>query len=75
MESARSPARPWEVSDHSVGLRVVAVASGTVGQWLYRWPRLLAWQKRFTGLVMLGLGLRLLLTSDAGAAGATAGGR
>ncbi|MDD2605557.1 MAG: LysE family translocator [Desulfobacteraceae bacterium] len=53
----------------------VAVASGTVGQWLYRWPHLLAWQKRFTGLVMLGLGLRLLLTSDAGAPGAMAGGR
>jgi threonine/homoserine/homoserine lactone efflux protein len=53
----------------------VAVASGTVGQWLYRWPQLLAWQKRFTGLVMLGLGLRLLLIGEAGAPGAMAGGR
>ncbi len=53
----------------------IAVASGAVGQWLYRWPHLLAWQKRFTGLVMLGLGLRLLLTSEAGAPGAMAGDR
>lgn len=46
----------------------VAVASGSVGQWLYRWPRLLVWQKRFTGLVMLGLGLRLLMTNEVSAA-------
>jgi threonine/homoserine/homoserine lactone efflux protein len=39
----------------------VAMASGTVGQWLHRWPNLLAWQERFTGLVMIGLGLRLLI--------------
>jgi threonine/homoserine/homoserine lactone efflux protein len=40
-------------------------ASGTVGQWLHRWPRLLVWQTRFTGLIMVGLGLRLLLANDA----------
>ncbi|RJT39552.1 LysE family translocator [Mesorhizobium waimense] len=40
----------------------VAMASGTIGQWLNRWPSLLAWQQRFTGIVMVGLGLRLLLS-------------
>jgi threonine/homoserine/homoserine lactone efflux protein len=49
-----------------VSLGSVAVASGTVGQWLYRWPRLLVWQQRFTGFVMVGLGLRLILTGHAG---------
>jgi threonine/homoserine/homoserine lactone efflux protein len=44
----------------------VALASGTVGQLLYKWPRLLVWQQRFTGAVMVGLGLRLLLTSHGG---------
>jgi threonine/homoserine/homoserine lactone efflux protein len=43
----------------------VALASGTVGQWLNRWPRLLIWQRRFTGLVMVALGLRLVLFGNA----------
>lgn len=43
-----------------VSLGTVAMASGTVGQWLHRWPGLLAWQTRFTGLVMVALGVRLL---------------
>lgn len=42
----------------------VAVASGTVGHFLHRWPKLLAWQERFTGLVLLGLGIRLLLSGS-----------
>jgi threonine/homoserine/homoserine lactone efflux protein len=41
-----------------------AMASGTVGQWLNRWPGLLAWQHRFTGIVMIGLGLRLLISGN-----------
>lgn len=49
-----------------LSLGSVALASGTVGQWLYRWPGLLAWQQRFTGVVMIGLGLRLLLTGNTG---------
>ncbi len=49
-----------------LSLGSVALASGTVGQSLYRWPRLLAWQERFTGVVMLGLGLRLLLSGQGG---------
>lgn len=48
-----------------LSLGSVAMASGTVGVWLTRWPRLLAWQERFTGMVMIGLGLRLLLSSHA----------
>jgi threonine/homoserine/homoserine lactone efflux protein len=47
-----------------VALSGVAMASGTVGQWLARWPRLLAWQQRFTGSVMVGLGLRLILSGN-----------
>jgi threonine/homoserine/homoserine lactone efflux protein len=49
-----------------LSLGSVAVASGTVGQSLHRWPRLLSWQQRFTGIVMLGLGLRLLMAGNAG---------
>ena len=37
-----------------LSLGSVAMASGTVGVWLTRWPRLLAWQERFTGMVMIG---------------------
>ena len=48
-------------------LGAVAVASGTMGQWLYRWPGLLAWQQRFTGIVMIGLGLRLLVGNSTSA--------
>lgn len=44
-----------------LSLGSVAMASGTVGQWLRRWPSLLAWQERFTGVVMIALGLRLLV--------------
>lgn len=39
----------------------VAVAAGSVGHFLHRWPRLLAWQERFTGVVMIALGIRLLV--------------
>lgn len=42
----------------------VALASGAVGGWLARKPGFLVWQERFTGLVMVGLGLRLLLADD-----------
>jgi threonine/homoserine/homoserine lactone efflux protein len=42
-----------------------AMASGTVGRWLNRWPTIAAWQERFTGLVMVILGIRLLFAGDA----------
>jgi threonine/homoserine/homoserine lactone efflux protein len=43
-----------------LSLGSVALAAGTIGQWLLRWPWLLSWQRRFTGIVMIGLGIRLL---------------
>jgi threonine/homoserine/homoserine lactone efflux protein len=51
-----------------LSLGSVAMASGTIGQWLFRRPQFLVWQKRCTGLVMIGLGLRLLLSNDLGIA-------
>jgi threonine/homoserine/homoserine lactone efflux protein len=48
-------------------LGFVAVASGAVGEWMHRWPSLLVWQRRLTGSVMVGLGLRLLLSGEAAA--------
>ncbi len=42
----------------------VALASGAVGGWLSRRPGFVAWQKRFTGAVMVVLGLRLLLANE-----------
>ena len=49
----------------------VALASGTVGQLLHRWPKLLAWQERFTGIVLLGLGVRLFFSGSASPAPST----
>jgi threonine/homoserine/homoserine lactone efflux protein len=46
----------------------VALGSGAVGGWLARRTGFLVWQARFTGLVMVGLGLRLLLAGDGRAA-------
>ena len=45
-------------------LGTVALVSGTLGGWLARRPGLIAWQERFTGAVMVALGLRLLLAGD-----------
>lgn len=49
-------------------LGTVALVSGTLGGWLARRPGLIAWQERFTGAVLVALGLRLLLAGDARAA-------
>lgn len=54
-------------------LGAVALASGTVGQWLQRRPGMLTWQRRFCGLVMIGLALRLVVAGNAGAASAPIG--
>jgi threonine/homoserine/homoserine lactone efflux protein len=43
----------------------VALGTGTIGDWLARRPGLIAWQERFAGLIMVGLGLRLALSGDA----------
>ncbi len=45
-------------------MATVAVGAGSVGGWLARHPSLIAWQERFTGLVMVGLGVRLALGGD-----------
>ena len=50
--------------DRCISLGGVALASGSVGQFLNRWPKLLACQERFTGIVMVGLGIRLLLSGS-----------
>lgn len=43
----------------------VAVASGAVGGWLAHRPGSLAWQARFTGAVVVALGLWMVLVGDA----------
>src|SRR5262249_17666682 len=45
-------------------LSTVALGAGTCGRWLARRPGLIAWQERFAGVVMVGLGLRLALSGD-----------
>lgn len=52
----------------------IALAAGSVGQWLGRHPRLIAWQEKFTGAVMLALGVRLFF-ADLGNAAALPRGR
>ena len=47
-----------------VVLSAVALGAGTFGRWLARRPVLIAWQERFAGVVMVGLGLRLALSGD-----------
>ncbi len=46
-------------------LGAVALAAGAIGGWLARRRRLITWQERFTGVVMIGLGLRMALAGDA----------
>lgn len=50
-----------------LSLGSIALASGTIGQWLQRFPSLIAWQEKFTGMVMVGLGVRLFLSDSAAA--------
>lgn len=50
-----------------VVLGTVALGTGTIGDWLSRRPGLIAWQERYAGLIMIGLGLRLALTGEASA--------
>jgi threonine/homoserine/homoserine lactone efflux protein len=42
----------------------VALAAGSLGAWLARRPKFLVWQKRFSGMVMIGLGIRLLFSGN-----------
>ncbi|BCA40188.1 MULTISPECIES: LysE family translocator [Enterobacteriaceae] len=43
-----------------VSLGSVAMASGTFGNWLGKHPAFIKWQERFTGVVMVALGIRML---------------
>jgi threonine/homoserine/homoserine lactone efflux protein len=45
-----------------LSLGSVALASGTFGNWLSQHPGFLKWQERFTGVVMIGLGIRMLFS-------------
>ncbi|MCT7321974.1 LysE family translocator [Klebsiella quasipneumoniae] len=45
-----------------VSLGAVAMASGTFGNWLSTHPGVIKWQERFTGVVMIGLGIRMLFS-------------
>jgi threonine/homoserine/homoserine lactone efflux protein len=52
-----------------ISLGAVAIAAGSIGQWMARHPAVLIWQERFTGLVMILLGARLLLVGGSAGAG------
>ncbi|MCL6746198.1 LysE family translocator [Kosakonia sp. R1.Fl] len=47
-----------------VSLGSVAMASGTFGNWLGKRPAFIKWQERFTGVVMIGLGIRMLFSGS-----------
>ena len=47
-----------------VSLGSVAMASGTFGNWLGKHPGFIKWQERFTGVVMIGLGIRMLFSGS-----------
>ncbi|MGR7663209.1 LysE family translocator [Klebsiella aerogenes] len=47
-----------------VSLGSVAMASGTFGNWLGKHPGVIKWQERFTGVVMIGLGIRMLFSGS-----------
>jgi threonine/homoserine/homoserine lactone efflux protein len=48
-----------------ISLGSFALASSAAGTWLARQPGFVVWQERFTGAVMIVLGLRLLFSGDA----------
>ncbi|MGK3113407.1 LysE family translocator [Candidatus Pantoea formicae] len=50
-------------------LGAVAIAAGSIGQWMARHPAVLIWQERFTGLIMILLGARLLLVGGSAGTG------
>lgn len=47
-----------------VSLGSVAMTSGTFGNWLGKHPDFIKWQERFTGVVMIGLGIRMLFSGS-----------
>ncbi|EKZ6360296.1 LysE family translocator [Klebsiella aerogenes] len=47
-----------------VSLGSVAMVSGAFGNWLGKHPGVIQWQERFTGIVMIGLGIRMLFSGS-----------
>lgn len=41
---------------------VVAILFGKMGVWLSSWPAFIRWQERITGIVLIGLGIKLAIT-------------
>jgi threonine/homoserine/homoserine lactone efflux protein len=42
---------------------VVAILFGRIGQWLSQSPRFVEWQERITGAMLIGLGIKVALSS------------
>jgi threonine/homoserine/homoserine lactone efflux protein len=49
----------------------VALTSGAAGNWLARSRTFLAWQQRFAGTIMIGLGIRMLFAAASGSGAET----
>ncbi|MGL5969760.1 MAG: LysE family translocator [Kluyvera sp.] len=47
-----------------LSLGSVAMASGVFGEWLGKHPGFIKWQERFTGIVMIGLGIKMLFSGS-----------
>ncbi|MEW5185313.1 LysE family translocator [Klebsiella aerogenes] len=47
-----------------VSLGSVAMVSGAFGNWLGKHPGVIQWQERFTGIVMISLGIRMLFSGS-----------
>lgn len=47
-----------------LSLGSVAMASGVFGEWLGKHPGFIKWQERFTGVVMIGLGIKMLFNGS-----------
>ncbi|HYJ38032.1 MAG TPA: hypothetical protein VEV87_05425, partial [Chitinophagaceae bacterium] len=45
---------------------VVAVLFGRIGNWLNRSPRFVQWQERITGVMLIGLGIKVALGRRSG---------
>lgn len=47
-----------------LSLGSVAMASGVFGEWLGKHPGFIKWQERLTGVVMIGLGIKMLFSGS-----------
>jgi threonine/homoserine/homoserine lactone efflux protein len=53
----------WFDSSGTIVNVLVALLFGNIGRWLSKSPRFVLWQERFTGVVLLGLGIKVALSS------------